>query len=243
MLSKLIRLPLKAIPNNAVIPVLSGAACGIRWIAGSATHGCWLGTYERNRQRRLKQVLHCGDCFLDIGANVGFYSLLAGRLVGELGHVHSFEPLPRNLAYLNRHVDLNRLRNLTVHPLALSEGPERTMSFAKSINPSSGHLLAERSAETSIEVSVKSLDMLWKENVFLTPSVIKIDVEGAEASVLRGGEEMLRTCRPVILLAGHGTDMQERCCNLLVQWGYQIHLDRNGFDDGMYESTAFPVNT
>jgi hypothetical protein len=140
LLSQLIRLPLKFVPKGLVVPFLSGPARGLKWVTGSGTHGCWLGTYEHHRQKQLTDLLKPGDCFLDIGANVGFYSVLASRIVGAAGQVDSFEPFPRNVGYLRKHIELNRLTNVTVHPIALSEGPDRTMTFATSINPSSGHL-------------------------------------------------------------------------------------------------------
>ncbi len=147
LLSQLIRLPLKFVPKGLVVPILSGPARGLKWVTGSGTHGCWLGTYERDRQQQLTELLKPGDCFLDIGANVGFYSVLASRIVGATGQVHSFEPFPRNVDYLQKHIELNRLTNVTVHPLALSDGPARTMTFATSVDPSSGRLL--RDSDTS----------------------------------------------------------------------------------------------
>jgi FkbM family methyltransferase len=227
-------------PDNLAVPILSGPARGMRWITGSATHACWLGTYEKDRQRRILEVLHTGDCFLDIGANAGFYSMLASRIVGADGQVHAFEPFPGNVAYLNRHVELNRLANVSVWPIALSDGPERTMSFDTSINSCCGKLQAELSRHDGIKVDVASLDTLWERGTFPQASVIKIDVEGAEFSVLQGGRNMLNECRPVILLAGHGTAVQEQCCELLEGWGYRLQIDRDGLVDGMYESTAWP---
>lgn len=240
MLHQLLRLPLKFVPKGLVVPILSGSARGLKWVTGSGTHGCWLGTYERDRQQRLLEVLKGGECFLDIGANVGFYSLLASGIVGPRGQVHSFEPFPRNVDYLKTHIGLNKLQNVTSFAVGLSDGADRTLSFATSINPSSGHLSATAATQNQIEVQVTSLDTLWKRKVFPKPAVIKIDVEGAEFSVLNGGREMLNECRPVILLAGHGTAVQEECCELLKTWGYRIKIDRDGTIDGMYESTAWP---
>ncbi len=241
LLKQLIRLPLRCIPKRLAIPVLSGPMRGMRWVTGSGTHGCWLGIYERERQRRLLEVLHSGGCFLDIGANVGVYSLLASRIVGLTGQVHAFEPFPRNVDFLKQHVELNSLRNVTVHPVALSKGPDRMMTFATSINPSSGHLQPELPPTDGITVNVTSLDTLWNQKAFQRPTVLKIDVEGTEFEVLTGGQEMLTECRPVILLAGHGTAVQKQCCEILNSWGYRIQIDRDGSVDGMYESTAWPA--
>jgi FkbM family methyltransferase len=240
LLQQLIRLPLKCVPKSLVVPILSGRARGLKWITGSGTHGCWLGTYERDRQQRLQEVLKPGTCFLDIGANVGFYSVLASCIVGELGQVHSFEPSPRNVSFLTRHIELNRLSNVHIHAVALSDGPDRQMSFAASANPCSGHLTANHGAVDCIPVRVTSLDSLWRRSAYAAPSVIKIDVEGAELNVLQGGRQLLAECRPVILLAGHSTAIQEQCCRYLREIGYRVDIDRDGSHDGMYESTGWP---
>ena len=90
-------------------------------------------------------------------------------------------------------------------------------------------------------MAVTSQDAIWRHRAFPRPAVLKIDVEGAELSVLKGGREMLTECRPPILLAGHGTAVQKQCCELLDSWGYRIQMDRDGSIDGMYESTAWPA--
>src|SRR5216684_2115948 len=103
----ILRLPLRLIPRGAIVRIVSGELRGWQWIVHSATNGCWLGTYERHVQRLFRQRLRPGAVALDVGANVGFFTLLASKLVGSAGHVYAFEPLPRNLYYLERHVRLN----------------------------------------------------------------------------------------------------------------------------------------
>lgn len=240
IIHQLIRLPLKLIPKGWAIPILSGPLRGAKWIKGAGTNGCWIGTYEKDRQIRLLEVLNKGDCFLDIGANVGFYTLLAARLVGENGSVHSFEPVPENQAYIQKHISLNRVKNISLHFFALSDGVSRTMKFSRSTNASSGHLDEDQMEGEYIVVQVSSLDTLWEADSFARPAVLKIDVEGAEYDVLSGGEKMILECHPVILFAGHGTAVQERCTELLSGYGYRLQIDRDGSLDGMYETTAWP---
>lgn len=97
ILRTVIRLPLRLVPPSKIMRIRSGALQGAKWIAGSAPHGSWLGTYERHVQRLFCERIHPGDVVLDIGANVGFFTLLASKLAGPDGHVHAFEPVPRNL--------------------------------------------------------------------------------------------------------------------------------------------------
>src|SRR5574341_673203 len=109
-----LRYPLRWIPHERVVPVLQGRLRGKRWIVGASVHGCWLGSYEYDKQKRFVREIKKGDVVYDIGAHVGFYTLLASELVGPSGQVIAFEPLPRNLGYLHRHLALNSCKNVTV---------------------------------------------------------------------------------------------------------------------------------
>src|SRR5580765_1322501 len=93
LIGKLLRAPLRLLPRTAAVPILQGPLRGKKWIVGSGTHGCWLGSYEYDKQKLFQKTVRSGDVVYDVGANAGFYSLLASLLVGEKGHVYSFEPL------------------------------------------------------------------------------------------------------------------------------------------------------
>ena len=113
---RFLRYCLRWLPLRATIRILQGQARGMKWIIGSGDHGYWLGSFEFNKQNRLNQFLRPGLSFFDIGANVGFYTLLASKSVGEKGQVVAFEPNPANLYYLERHVALNNCRNVIIKP-------------------------------------------------------------------------------------------------------------------------------
>ena len=84
---RLLRMPLRLIPPTAVVPVVSAPGRGMRWIVGSAPHGAWLGTLERDKLSRFMARLRPGMTVWDIGANVGLYTLPSARTVGPGGHV------------------------------------------------------------------------------------------------------------------------------------------------------------
>ena len=84
---------LRWIPDDRVMKVMQGPLRGMRWIAGASTHGCWLGSYELEKQRLIAERVSPGSVFFDVGANVGFYTLLGSSEVGAAGRVISFEPL------------------------------------------------------------------------------------------------------------------------------------------------------
>ena len=138
-IGKVLRWPLKAVPKAAVIPIMSGPARGLKWVVGASIHGCWLGTYEKTKQKRFAAELKPNDVVYDLGAQAGFYSLLASRLVGPQGAVYAFEPLPRNVRLLQQHIDLNRATNINVFELAVG-GTDGTAQFADGPNPLQGSL-------------------------------------------------------------------------------------------------------
>ncbi len=235
LLSRLIRLPLRLVPADRVVPIVSGPLRGRRWVTGSATHGCWLGTYERETQRILGQCIAPGAVVYDLGANVGFFTLLASKLAGRSGVVCSFEPLPRNLQYLERHLRLNDVENVRVFPIAVSSR-SGTARFASAQSPSMGGLRASG----EIEVKTESLDGLFESGAVPPPAFMKIDVEGAEHDVLTGAARILRGCRPVILLSAHGHVQRDRCSTLLRDAGYELKTVIDRHDVGDYVILAVP---
>lgn len=235
LLGRAIRLPLRLIPRDAVLRVLSGPLRGRRWIAGAATHGCWLGTYERFVQRIFVEHVRPGSVVYDVGANAGFFTLLSSKLAGPSGAVYAFEPMERNLRYVREHLRLNRVENVHVVPMAVSDriGPVR---FAAAHNPAMGGL----AAAGEIEVQSTTLDEL--ASTIAPPSFIKMDIEGAEHAALSGAVEVLRRARPVILLSEHGWEQHERCGRLLESLDYELKLLVDGASDGNYVVLATPRN-
>lgn len=240
MLGRAARLGLKLVPRNAVVPVLQGELRGMKWIAGSSLHGCWLGTADSANQRILREFIRPGSVFYDLGANVGYYTLLASRLVAGSGRVFAFEPLPRNLEILRRHVGLNHrsggrcTANVTIIDAAVSDAAG-TATFMPDVSPDRAHLVGtgdrnvDRSREAEkvregIEVRLVSIDDLTSAatDPLPAPNMMKIDVEGAEAMVFKGAARTIDASRPVILLATHGPDVHAECCEFLRKRGYTL---------------------
>ena len=208
------------IPRNTTAGILTGPLRGSRWIVGSSTHNCWIGTFERRKLELFATALRQGDVVYDLGAHVGLYSLLAASRVGSTGHVYAFEPLPRNLGYLARHLTLNEVNNCSVVDVAVSAHSGRAI-FDKSIHPAMGHLGANGGPE--LEVQTAALDDLVASRTVRAPSVIKCDIEGAEYAALNGAATVLSMHRPIIFLATHGPRVHASCCDLLDNLGFDLY--------------------
>ena len=217
VLGKILRAPLRLIPKEMAVPIIQGPLKGKRWIAGSSNHGCWLGSYEYEKQKSFIKRVKPGDVVFDIGANVGFYTLLASVLVGSEGRVIAFEPLPRNLVYLNRHMKMNHCLNVNVLPYAVSDC-EMTAEFTFSKDPSMGHLCTKG----DIAVQTVLIDKLIESKKLFPPDVMKIDVEGAELSVLRGSHQVIKGKRPIIFVATHGISARRGCMEFLGSVDYHL---------------------
>jgi len=216
-LGRLLRLPLRLVPPTAVVPVLSGPLRGMRWIAGSAPAGAWVGTLERAKLKQFVQRLRRGMTVWDVGANVGLYTLPSARAVGPMGRVYAFEPMPRNFELLRRHLAMNRLSNVEIYEVAVVDAG-RSLRMAEGDSPSEFH--ADPAGRW--QVPAVTLDDWLAASDSPSPDLVKIDVEGSDDAVLRGGARTFAAYRPPIYLALHGERQRRECAALLAGWGYRV---------------------
>ena len=164
------RYALRALPRGTVLPIVSGPNRGFCWILESSNYGCWLGTYETVCIPKIVSMCAKGMTAFDVGAHVGYFTLMLSRLVGPNGHVFAFEPHPHNLAYLRRHLALNDIQNVTVVAKAVS-GKSGTATFRG--DHATGSL-----GDGAMVVETCRLDD------FPLPDFVKIDIEGGEHAAL-----------------------------------------------------------
>lgn len=161
----------------------------------------FLGAYEKAELKAVSGILRPGDVFLDLGANLGLYSLHASRIVGESGKVISFEPFSTNFNALKEHVAMNQLSNVQLEKLAV--GKESGM-ITLYLNESEGNLgmVTASYIENAIkeEVKIVSIDAYRKEKKLQKVDFIKIDIEGFEYPTLLGMENTLNAYLPSILI-------------------------------------------
>lgn len=213
----LLKAPLNHIPPTTVISILSGPLRGKRWVVGASRHAYWLGLYEKEKMRHFARRVQPGQVVFDVGAHVGYYALLAATRVGPTGHVWAFEPVPENFAYLQQHIALNHLSNLTCLQMAVADVSGTTL-FRKGGTRSTGSL----SSDGELTVTTISLDDLVERSQAPTPHIIKLDVEGAELAALAGARKLLLRAHPKIYVATHSVTLHRDCAMLLEEMNYRV---------------------
>jgi len=194
-----------AVPDREVaVRVRSGLGAGLRLpILPRSEKYYWTGVHERHVQETLADLLRPGMTFWDVGAHIGFFSLLAARLVGSTGHVEAFEPFPPNRVRLGRSIQLNQATAVSIHPVALAAA-----SATAAFHPGSSSLMGSLvPAVGSASMPVRCIRADDAIRSIPAPDVVKIDAEGAELEVLRGAGRMLATVRPTVLIELTSRDM------------------------------------
>lgn len=194
----------------------------------------WLGTYEPDLQAAIEAWVQPGMVAYDVGANVGYVSLLLARRVGPQGKVFAFEALPSNLKRLRSNLALSGMQaQVQVVPGAVVEG-HRAVRFK--IGPSDDMGKAEGSAGRqdvtywhTIDMQGFSLDDFVFAQGNPPPQVVKIDIEGGEVLALPGMQRLLTEVCPRILLELHGPEAGKVAWETLTAHAYRVYLMQAGY--------------
>jgi FkbM family methyltransferase len=193
------------------LEIQHGLGKGLRFNAGGSAAGYLLGTWQPSVQAALAILIGEGETFYDVGANVGFFSVIGARLAGPAGKVVCFEPVPDNFQQIRHNAILNGFTNIEVVETALGS-VDAELPFWTSAEPTWGKLAHTATVPDKlsgeIKVAVRRLDGIVADTDLRSPQLIKIDVEGAEVEVLAGALETLRACRPRLLIELHGTNAE-----------------------------------
>jgi len=166
-LGKLLRMPLKVIPKNAVLPILQGPGRGLKWIVRSYNHGCWLGSYEFEKQAVMREIVRPGDVVYDIGAHVGYFSIIFGKLVGAAGSVYAFEPMRENYDFITQHIAINKISNVK----AICAGIAASSGMARFATPN--HSATYHCTDSgSVQMPVYNLEEYVRDNRLPAPKWI-----------------------------------------------------------------------
>jgi len=171
---------------------------------------CYTGLFEPHCHRVLARLLRPGHVAVDIGANIGIFSVFMGRAVGPSGRVVAVEAVPPHVDVLTRNLRRNRLEQVTVVATAVgaNEG-ELVLSRPKGGNRGAFTAGGVDSVE-SYSVTVRRLDDVLAECDLPQVDVLKMDIEGSECAALRGAERLLAEQRPTLLMELNATAL-ERC--------------------------------
>jgi len=155
------------------------------------------GIFEPQEIELVKKQVSLGDTVLDIGANIGYYTLIFAKLVGEHGKVFAFEPDPTNFALLKKNVEMNGYSNVILVPKAVSNENKKAKLFLCEQNQGMHRVYNSVFCNESIDIEFLKLDDYFQDEKI---SFIKIDIEGAEYNAIQGMLNLLHRNREVKIL-------------------------------------------
>ncbi|MBW7943516.1 MAG: FkbM family methyltransferase [Candidatus Kuenenia stuttgartiensis] len=191
--------------------------------------------FEQDEQKFLRKFLRPTDIFIDVGANLGLYTIIAARIVGKKGKIYSFEPSKVNFERLTRNVQLNHYQNVICVQLALSDAEESREFLVSTDGFGAYNSLGKPSAGERFNTEVVSC-LTWdqfaiKNQLIDKIALMKIDVEGWESRVFNGGKQFFsREDAPDLLVefTEINAKINGSSCEILFQqlmdFGYQIYL-------------------
>ncbi|HUA12105.1 MAG TPA: FkbM family methyltransferase [Solirubrobacteraceae bacterium] len=203
--------------RRVALPVPRGYGRGLRVHLGQSNLTRLIRSGEPRAERTFLEVLEPGDVVYDVGANIGWYSMLAARRVGPGGgRVVAFEPGKDNAACIERNARTNRLSNISVVVAAVSDRDgfatfldrgslESRLDKDDDADQARRRAARKEDSRGSATVPVLSLDTWIARHQQPPPTLIKIDVEGGEIGALRGMLGTLRSARPTLIIELHGT--------------------------------------
>jgi len=190
--------------------------------------------YEPHLETFVRKHLTLGMHALDIGANVGYFTMAMASIVGDAGHIHAFEPNTENCRLLLLNQAVNEFTNVTLHPFALSS-ENGTAYYAPQIGSNGSFMPSDQQTlmhPNCVVIPTMRLDEVINDKV----NFIKADIEGAEYLALSGGEQLIRKHKPIITIE-FSLEMTERVSGVsgkaFLEWitalGYSIRvLERTG---------------
>ncbi len=207
----------------------------------------YLGTYEPSETRTVLNWLRPGMTFVDIGANIGYFTFLAASIVGPAGRVFAVEPGPGTFAQLESSVAENHL-GVEIHNIGLSDHPGELPLYLPSehLHNNSPTMVEHAEMGRKVMVPVRTLDQCLDDWDVGSVDLLKMDVEGHEPRVLSGGENSLRSGRIKAILCEFndfwlrqaGSSPRE-LHDTLIQFGFDPRDEPHEFPTGCIETLLF----
>lgn len=214
--------------NGKVVTLRRGPATGYRW-RHYRCYQPWMafGLYEPDVAQLISQTLKPGDVFYDIGANAGYFSLIAATTVGPTGKVIAFDPVPQNVTTVSEQMKLNGFQDIClVESLAVSDINE-TATLTLPRRNANAHLANIEAPHITdkggnlIEIKCTTLDSYVSQHFW--PTLVKMDIEGAEVKALLGAAKLLSGSKaPTFLITAHSDTLAKQVKNILSNAGYRF---------------------
>ena len=191
-----------------------------------------MGQYEQKTTQLFESLVEPGMIVIDIGAHVGYYSMLAARKTGPSRTVYSFEPDPANFELLSKNSALNGYDNITPINKAVSKAARSATLHVSALDNGRHSIFDHQIPQSgSCEVETISLDSFLKDHGSPNVALIKIDVEGAEEDALNGMDQLLRETSKIqmiiefnpVLLQNAGVDLQG-FLGMPSRWGFAVEV-------------------
>lgn len=201
------------------------------------------GDYGEREQKLFQQLITNGSCILDLGANIGFFSVFFSKLTGSTGTVHSFEPSPEMYRILQKNISINGVLNVNSYMIAAGDNNSSTKLFLNESNTGDNRFFSDADSPESVDCKVQKLDDI--PSLRESPvDFIKIDIQGYEFFALKGMETILRLNQRVQIfcefwpygLESNNTNPED-LYNFLISLGFIIYDFNN--ECGLKELKTF----
>jgi FkbM family methyltransferase len=167
------------------------------------------GDPERMLTQIVEKEIKKGDIVLDIGAHIGYYTLIFAKLVGTEGRVYAFEPDPDNFAILNRNIEINGYSNIVTEQIAVSNQTGKTLLHLSPNNPGDHRIYSSLDGRDYIQVDCKKLDDYFKGKQ-ININFIKMDIQGSEALAAEGMRILLEKSKQLKVITEFWPDGLKR---------------------------------
>jgi FkbM family methyltransferase len=159
----------------------------------------WTGEYDSRTIDRMKQLLVSGAVVLDVGANIGAYTVQLGNALRKGGRIIAIEPVPANIKRLQENVNLNGLEGI-VEIVNTAVGDHCGVVHLRGADGIEGIASNAVLADSGVAAQITTIDAIAEAHALVRCDLIKLDIEGCEFFALRGAERLLKRCRPVLYL-------------------------------------------
>lgn len=203
--------------DGDIVTIESGPLAGVKLaVSEHISHAHVSGTYEAATQRAIDSVLKPDFVCYDLGASIGYLSLLMATRTNQ---VFAFEPAPHAQAEIRKHLAANNLSNVTIIPSPVSDC-ERTVEFSLTDNAYGSRITTTATDWPSLKLKTITLDDFITTHPF--PDFLKMDVEGEEGRVFEGARSILKERKTIFCCELHSTEAAQHVERILHEFNYKI---------------------